>query len=706
MRWRRCISVLAAGVLLTQTAHGGTGTSRKQWRWYLGDPGRTHYSTLSQITPKNVGELKEAWVYHSGGSAQIQCNPLMVDGVLYGVSAERRIFALDAATGKELWTFTAPDEQASKSVLRGIQYWESGRDKRLMVAIGHHVYALNARTGALVEPFGEHGAIDLKSFYERDVRELSVSVTSPGVIYRNVMVMSVRVSEALPAAPGDIMAFDVRDGKKVWEFHTIPHPGEAGYETWPPDAWRRAGGANCWAGMALDEKRGIVYIPTGSASYDFYGANRKGANLYADCLLALDAATGKHVWHFQTVHHDLWDRDLPAPPTLVTVTREGKRRDAVAQTTKSGFVYVFDRATGESLFPIEERAVPASDIPGEEAWPTQPFPLKPAPFARQKFTEDLVTDRTPAAHAAVLDKLRQTRASGQFVPPSLDGTMIFPGFDGGAEWGGAAVNPKTGVLYVNATEMAWIVALFELTDKVGGGDAAIGKRVYEENCALCHGVDLKGDAQGLFPPMRDLQKKYSNAQMADIIRLGKDRMPGFEYLKGPEVDAVVKYICALESASERGAPDPVAAAQQPKERWFNHGGYNRFVDPDGFPAVKPPWGTLSAIDLNTGEYKWQKPLGESPESGLANTGTENYGGPVVTAGGLVFIAATKDSRFRAFDERSGAVVWEATLPAAGFATPCTYEVAGRQYVVIAAGGGKLGVATGDAYVAYALPEKR
>jgi quinoprotein glucose dehydrogenase len=686
-------------------------TAHLRWAWYLGDLERSHYSSLDQINRNNVARLEQAWIYRSGGEAQIQCNPIVVDGLLYGVSADRHIFALDAATGKEVWTFAAPDRLAASSVLRGVQYWESGGDRRVMAGMGHHVYALHARTGKLVKQFGDRGAIDLKDYYDRDVSALSIVVTTPGVIFKDIMIMSVRVHEAHPAAPGDIMAFDVRSGRKVWEFHTIPRPGEFGYETWPPDAWKTAGGANCWAGMSLDERRGIVYIPTGSAAYDFYGADRHGANLFANCVLALNARTGERVWHYQVVHHDLWDRDLPAPPNLVTVVHNGERRDAVAQITKSGYVFLLDRDTGAPLFPVQEVAAPASDLPGEATWPTQPLPARPPPFARQTFPEDQVTTRTPQAHDEVLLRLKRLRSGGPFVPPSLEGTLIFPGFDGGGEWGGAAVNPRTGILYVNASEIPCIVSMFDVTDSADHSDSH-GKRVYSQNCVYCHGVDLKGDPLRVFPPLSDLQKKFTLEEMTEKVRNGKERMPAFGYLSAADIKAVLEYICGLEDragAARDAAPSSQSTVSPATgRRWFNHSGYTRFVDIDGYPAIQPPWGTLTAIDLNKGEHVWQVPLGYNPElapAGLTNTGTENYGGPMVTAGGLIFIAASKDAHLRALDERTGKTLWEGKLPAAGYATPCTYQIKGRQYVVIAAAGGKLGTPAGDAYVAFALPEK-
>ncbi|GMV90861.1 MAG: hypothetical protein AMXMBFR82_06390 [Candidatus Hydrogenedentota bacterium] len=709
---RRCHDIVLITMLSTFAAHAGWWgkPEHKEWRWYLGDQQSTQYSKLDQINTGNVAELEQVWTYHSGGEAQIQTNPLVVDGLLYGVSADRRVFALEADTGREVWVYEPEHAEGSGAVVRGLLYWEDRGDQCIYATIEHHLYALNARTGKRIADFGNGGAVDIKLAYDRDVSKLHIGSTSPGVIHDDILVMSVRLSESHPAAPGDIIAFNVRTGEREWIFHTIPHPGEFGYDTWPEGAWETAGGANCWAGMSLDAKRGIVYIPTGSAAFDFYGADRKGMNLFANTLLALDVETGERIWHFQAFHHDLWDRDLPAPPNLVTVRHNGRKRDAVAQITKSAHVFLFDRETGEPLFPIEEVPVPASDVPGEEAWPTQPVPLKPPPFQAQVFTEDMVTTRTPEAHTYALDRLRRARTGEPFIPPSLQGSVVFPGFDGGGEWGGAAVDPESGILYVNASVMPWITTLYEVTDSVAAGPNGAAARVYAQNCIYCHGPDLKGDPLNEFPPLRDLKTKYTTDEMATIVRQGRERMPSFGHLTDDEVKAVTQFLFDLDARQlDAGQPivqsDPAAPEG---ERWFTHTGYHRFVDPDGYPAIQPPWGTLTAIDLNEGEILWQVPLGTFPElaeQGLANTGTENYGGPIVTAGGVVIIAATKDNCIRAFNKDTGEELWRAPLPRAGYATPCTYEIDGRQYIAIAAAGGKIGSEAGDAYVAFALPER-
>jgi quinoprotein glucose dehydrogenase len=696
------------------------------WAITGGDPGNSRSSPLAQIDRNNVARLEVAWTYHTGeatggrGGGQIQATPVVVRGLLYSTTGAGRAFALRAATGEEVWKFdpSAGVGRGGGGVNRGVVYWASGENRRILFTAGSRLYALDAATGVTIASFGTGGWIDLTKGLGRDSANQSVTATSPGVIFNDLIIQGTRVGEGDGSAPGHVRAYDVRTGALRWTFHTIPQPGEYGYDTWPADAWRTAGGANSWAGMAVDVRRGIVYVPTGSASPDFLGANRAGANLFANSLIALDAATGKRLWHFQTVHHDLGDRDLPAPPNLLTVRHNGRPVDAVAQITKTGFVFLFDRATGAALFPIDERPVPASDIPGELAWPTQPFPAKPEPFARQRLTAADLTTISPEANAAVLARFRTLRADGLFTPPSLAGTIVLPGFDGGGEWGGAAVDRETGVLYVNASDVPWIAALTPVTPtlappgagagargRAGTPPDALGASVYQTNCASCHGAERRGDGDRS-PPLIGIGARLSAAQLRDVIDRGKGFMPSFATLPLAERDAVTAYLLGQAAAAARSggpAPSPAPAAARSPYRFR---GYERWKDPDGYPAAKPPWGTLSAIDLNTGDYLWRIPLGEFPElraKGIPVTGTEQYGGPIVTAGGLVFIAATQDEKFRAIDKRTGAVRWETTLPAAGYATPSTYMVGGRQYVVIAAGGGKLGTKSNDTYVAFALP---
>ena len=687
------------------SASGGTSGNYRDWKVYGGGPDNIHYSSLRQINRDNVGKLAVAWTYDSGDAfpeSEMECNPIVVHGILYATTPKLRLIALYAATGKLRWRFDPnPGERvATKLRNRGVTYWEEGNDRRIFYAVRQYLYGINASTGEPVTGFGDSGRVDLRQGLGRDPGEQSISATSPGVVYKDLLIMGSIVSEDLPASPGDVRAYDVRTGKIRWTFHTLPHPGEYGYETWPKDAWTYSGGVNDWAGMSLDEKRGLVFLATGSASFDFYGANRIGDDLFANCVIALKADTGERVWHFQGVKHDVWDRDFPAAPSLVTVKRDGRTIDAVVQITKSGFVFVFDRETGRPLFPVEYRQVPASDVEGEAAAPTQPFPLKPPPFARQMLTPDIVTDRTAQAHQAVLVQLRKLRSGGQFTPPSLQGTVIFPGFDGGGEWGGPAFDPETGLLYVNSNEMAWILRLVERPKTKG---EATARQAYAANCANCHHLDMRGSPPD-FPSLLRVGDKYKEGEIAQIIREGRGRMPNFSPL-GQNVIGAVAHFLATGEDGEFATP---ASAQSSHPLKYTHDGYNKFLDPDGYPAVAPPWGTLNAIDLNAGETAWKIPFGEFPElaaKGVSTTGSENYGGPLVTAGGLLFIGATDhDRKFHAYDKATGELLWEAVLPAAGNATPASYEVDGRQFVVIGAGGGKSGAPSGGSYVAFALPQ--
>jgi quinoprotein glucose dehydrogenase len=691
--------LLLAGLLAAADPH-------REWTVYGGGADSIRYSALNQINRNNISRLAVAWTYDTGDAfhdSEMECNPIVVDGVLYATTPKLRLIALDAATGKLRWSFDPSHIQSEasfgKSRNRGVTYWAAGADQRIFLPASHWLYALNARTGALIPTFGENGRVDLRAGLGRPLEEMSISATTPGIVYKDLLIMGSIVSETLPASPGDIRAYDVRTGKIRWTFHTIPHPGEFGYDTWPKDAWQYIGAANNWAGMSLDIERGLVFVPTGSAAFDFYGGNRKGDDLFANTLLALNADTGERVWHFQAVRHDLWDRDFPAPPNLVTVQRDGAAVDAVAQITKSGHVFLFERQTGKALFPIEEHAVPASTVEGELTAERQQLPVKPPPFARQIFTEDMIANRTPEAHAAVLARLRKVHSDGQFVPPSLEGTVIFPGFDGGGEWGGAAFDPTSGLLYVNANEMPWILRLVEAPAK----RQASGRNLYNARCAACHRQDMHGTPPE-FPSLTDIAKRRTPEQITAIIRQGNGRMPAFPQLPADAVAAIVTYISTGEDMKVKD----VERSPWPIDQKYTHDGYNKFLDPDGYPAVEPPWGTLNAIDLNKGEIAWKIPFGEYPElaaKGLRDTGSENYGGPVVTAGGLVFIAATvHDRKLHAFDKSTGKLLWETLLPASGNATPATYEVNGRQYVVIAAGGGKSGSPSGGSYVAFALPK--
>ncbi|HEU5078219.1 MAG TPA: PQQ-binding-like beta-propeller repeat protein [Opitutaceae bacterium] len=681
---------------------------QSEWTEYLGGPDRNHYSTIDQIRPENVTKLQVAWTYHSGDFGQMQCNPIVVDGVLYGATASAEIFALDAATGLEKWRYSEGKGVPNRTI-RGVTYWESGDDKRIIFALDANLCEIDARTGKLVASFGDNGKTSLRAGLGETAKDRYVVSTTPGTLFGDIIVMPFRVEENEQAALGTIQAFNVRTGKLVWTFRTIPLPGEYGYETWSKDTYKNinVGAANNWSGMSIDRKRGILYVPTGSAAPDFWGGNRIGQNLFANCLLALDAATGKRLWHFQFVHHDLWDRDLPAPPNLITIKRDGRTIDAVAQVTKLGYVYVFDRVTGEPLFPIEEKPFPKTELSGDEAWPTQPIPTKPAPYARQNFTEKDINPYSEE-HDKLLKTFRESR-TGTFVPFSKQYTIIFPGFDGGAEWGGAAADPD-GILYVNETTMGWVARLTDTPTDEQLAELTPGHRVYVANCIGCHGPERKGNPTSGYPSLVDVGTRRSREEIAKIVSTGKGMMPAFTRLTPLEQQTVVEFLIGDEkkegSANAAGGEQvkPKSAVPPPPYRFD---GYVKFVDSKGFPGINPPWGTLNAIDLNTGEYLWKVTLGDFKEissaRGIPPTGAENYGGPVVTAGGVIFIAATKDGYFRAFDRKTGKLLWETKLPAPGFATPCTYETNGKQYVVVACGGTKLDTPKGDCFVAFALP---
>ncbi|HWJ24804.1 MAG TPA: pyrroloquinoline quinone-dependent dehydrogenase, partial [Gemmatimonadaceae bacterium] len=648
-----------------------SGRSSVDWPTYGGTTNNDHYSTLSQIAPDNVRRLKVAWTYdtHDGfDGSEMEDNPIVVDGVLYATSPKLRVFALDAATGRELWSFdpTVADPRKGRYRHRAVTV----TDDRVFVTHRQRLWALDRKTGKPIAGFGnDSGFVDLRAGLGRPVETLSVAASSPGVVFDGLFIIGSTVSESLPSAPGDIRAYDVKTGALKWIFHTIPRPGEYGYDTWPKDAWKVAGGANAWSGVTLDPTLGMVFAATGSAAFDFYGSNRHGDNLFANTLIALDARTGKRIWHFQGVKHDLWDRDFPAPPTLVTVTRGGRRIDALAQITKTGQLYVFERKTGRPVFPIVYRKVPASALDGERTATTQPVSTLPA-YTRQRLTEKDLTTRTPEAHAAALKTFRAYNGGapgGMYAPPSTKGTIVFPGYDGGAEWGGGAFDPATGLFYVNANEMAWLLKMVPRSDR----------SLYAANCASCHKEDRTGSPP-TFPSLVDIGTRRTRDEIAAVIRGGGSRMPAFgEKFDSGAINDLVEFLVTGHDVAEKAGHDPTFLK-------YRNDGYDIFLDPQGYPAISPPWGTLTAIDLNRGRIAWQIPFGEYPElvaKGMRNTGSDNYGGPVVTSNGLLFIAATSaDKKLHAYDKKTGKLLWEAELPFAGGATPSLYMVDGREYV--------------------------
>lgn len=698
------------------------------WPAYGGNSGGSRYSALSQINLQNVSKLKLAWTFDTGENKDtsqrgmdIQCQPIVVHGVMYGTTPQLKLFALEAGTGKQIWKFNPfadPDKRPRFHPVRGVVYWEEGNDKRILYSVGSTLYAISAATGELVKDFGKNGEVDLheglgdQKTLGYDANNFNIRSTTPGVIFKNYIIMGSSVSEGGDALPGHIRAFDVRTGKLAWVFRTIPLPGEYGYDTWSKDSYKKLGGANCWAGMVVDEKRGTVFLGTGSPSVDFYGGARKGANLFANCVIALNAETGKRIWHFQTVHHDLWDRDIPCPPNLITVKHNGKMVDAVAQATKDGLIFVLDRETGKPLFPVNEVAVPKLPaLPGEEPWTTQPVPSKPAPFANQNLTKDDITTRTPEAHAYVLDRFVNSRSGTKNIPPSLEGSLYY-GIGGGAEWGGNAADPN-GVMYVNANNMLWWLKMRDAKEQKSGTALTKGATLFNRNCAACHATDGKSNAVAstqAYPVLKDVGKRLSRQQIATILETGRGRMPSFQHISKEDRNAIIDFLLETEKPASNDIHH-VADIKADKEKEFPHAppyinnGNVQFRDQDNYPAIKPPWGTLNAVNLNTGEYLWKVTLGEYPEltkKGIPPTGTENHGGPVVTAGGLLFIAATYDEHLRAFDTKTGKEVWKYKLPAGGFATPITYMINGKQYVAIAAGGARYGLKAGGNYVAFAL----
>ncbi len=702
------------------------------WTDYAGTKSGLRYSSNTHINRENVQELELVWSFSSMdrdslNRSQNQCNPIVVNGVLYGTSPRSKLLALEADTGNPSWIFdpasqdpdAAQDPMSYYKVNRGVSFWSPGNSEeaRVFYNVGNRIYAINAKTGKNILDFGAGGYIDLSRDLDRDTGTFDpfVAGTSPPVIYMDLLITGSRVSESIDAAPGHIRAYDVRTGKRKWIFHTIPWPGEKGYDTWPdPEAYKKLGGANNWAGMSLDEDNGVLFVPTGSISGDFYGGLRAGENLFANSLLALDAASGKYLWHFQVVHHDLWDRDLPANPNLFTLERDGVAQEVVAQITKQGYVFVFDRNTGEPVFEVLEKAVPQGGLPGELPWPTQPVPSLPEPFTDQYFSEDEVGGLTSEDHQVLLDRYLAVAHREPFAPPAREGNWIFPGFDGGGEWGGAAVDVETQVMYVNSSRLPWLMEMVESPASLDpeGDTRTPGRRTYDTYCFACHGKDLKGNGEA-YPALDSISKKYDRQQIGTLLSNGLNKMPPFAQIQGEDKEALIDYLLQMEKEmsleKSKGIVKPAEDSPwTPYREPYVMNGYNRFLDAKGYPGIKPPWGTLTALNLKNGKIAWQVPLGNHDElniPGVERTGTENYGGPLVTKGGLVFIAATKDSKLHAFDKETGELLWEADLPAAGYATPATYVVDGRQYVVIACGGGKIGSPSGDQYVAFALPVK-
>ena len=667
------------------------------WAYYLGHPTSNQYSLLDQINIDNVDQLEVAWTYDTKDSANYQVNNLIIDGRLYTATPKSRVIALDGATGQHLWTFNPDDihNNLADGDQRGVMYWQDGDNGRILTMKGTYLFMLDAITGQLVPSFGQNGWIHLGEGLDV-AKTPKVYLNTPGQIYRDLLITGVNVAENVPGA---IRAFDLHTGKRQWIFHTLPRPGEFGSETWPDGYLEKTGGASDWSGLAIDTLRGIVYSSTETAGPDFYGGDRYGENLFANSLIALNANTGERLWHQQLVHHDLWDLDNPSPPTLLTVNYEGKKVDVVAQGTKMGLLFVFDRVTGEPLWPIEERPIERSRIAEVQTWPTQPFPTQPPPLIRQEYTEDDFSNISPRATQISEEVFKQSGNYGAYPPPSLDQTIMFPGYDGGMEWGGSAADPE-GILYVNVNEIPWFYQLVP-TVQEDGSPLAYGEKLYRVHCASCHGIDRKGNPSGGFPALNDAKERLNKALIMHFIANGGGRMPAFHQLSQERQEAITDYLLDIKSIDSKKIYD------EKEDVPYVFRGFQRWVDDEGYPAIKPPWGTLNAVDLNTGNIKWKVPLGEFEElsqRGLPITGTENYGGPVVTAGGVIFIGATSDSKFRVFDKANGKELWQYDLPFDGHSTPSTYLVNGKQYVVISAGGSKMKPVHGGMLVAFSLPD--
>jgi len=718
---------MAASLMLLFAGCNNSSEVYRNWGVYKGDAESSAYSPLDQVNTGNVSQLEVAWTFNPDDApegsrgANSESNPIVINNIMYTTSARGRLYAVDAATGEQRWSFDPFNGERGGGVKRGVTYWEDGADKRILFTGGDGLFALDALTGEPVSTFGENGRVNLNIGMRGDPDKISVIPTSPGIVFEDLLILGTEVSELYGAEPGHVRAYNVRTGELAWTFHTVPQPGEVGYETWPANAWKYVGGANNWGGLSLDKNRGMVFFATGSPTYDYYGADRKGENLFGNSVVAVNARTGEYIWHFQTVHHDLWDYDLPAPPNLVTVEHDGKKIDAVAQTTKVGFLYVLDRETGEPLFPVEERPVPQSDIPGEESWPTQPFPLKPAPYARHLLTEDDLANYSPESHDSLLQVFRSLRYEGLFTPPSVQGTMQFPGSRGGSSWGGGAYDATSGLFYVKSNDSPELMRMKLVERESAVSNQSVyrqGETLYNTYCVSCHGRDRNGDELGN-PSLVGLKSRMSETDVLNRIKHGGGKMPGFASVVNDRAkeQAILAYLFEKENSErpsrESRMMEEITSNQQAVndtvvldtfDRYLNLTAYGHFRDHKGRPGIKPPWGMLHAINLHTGEYAWSVPIGNNPElqTGPEETGEAGSAGPTVTAGGLVFIGSTMDRKFRAFDKATGEKLWEFDLPGVANANASTYQVNGKQYIAISVGGDEKNPA--GSVMAFALPD--
>ena len=669
-------------------------------RDHLGGIDSPQYSALKQINKSNVTKLHQAWFYPAGDNGfRYGFNPTVIDGRMYGVGLHNAVTALDATTGKLIWAHDLGDAKATVTH-RGVAYWDSKdhSDQRILFSAGDMLQALDARTGKPIQSFGDNGKVNLRLGLGRDPDTMRrVQSGDPGRVFENLLILGSAPGEEYESPPGDLRAYDTRTGKLMWTFHTVPYPGEMGYDTWPKDAYKWIGGVNAWGEISIDEKRGIAYFPLGSPTYDFYGADRKGSNLFSDCILALDARTGKYLWHFQTTHHDLWDYDLVTAPKLLTIKHDGKNVDVLVQPTKQGFLFVLDRVTGKPIWPIEERKVPKSDMPGEESWPTQPFPTMPPAYSRQKFTPDDVNPyiADPKERERFRQQVANSRNLGLFTPPAMVDTMQIPGNNGGANWGSVASDPTTGWVYVASKEWPSMLKMESAAGRGGGGGgggtpAQAGMGVYQANCQICHQANLGGQLPEV-PSLQGIVAKIGADRLRTAVKDGQGSMPGFN-LAALDMDHLITYLTAPTGVvavagggrgAGRGPAPPKLTPGNPERFWTGYGYMNAS---EGFPAIKPPFFVMTAYDLNKGTIEWQIPVGEIPSlvaKGIRNTGSiPTRGGPIVTAGGLVIIPSQSDKKLWIYDKDTGKVLNELPMPAAPEGVPSTFEVNGKQYIAV------------------------
>lgn len=706
--WRRSGKTCRSVALLVMAGIGACADpvppEHLAWRVTGGDPGTTRYSALEQITPENVGNLEVAWVHRSGSPGNVQSNPIVVENTLYFTTAKQELIALDAASGKERWRHRARFDRVERPefnhVNRGVAHWRDGPDSRVFHVSGNLLNAVDARTGEAIESFGNKGQVDLNEGHHRPPELMGQTSSASPVVFEDLVILGT----SSWAAHANVSAYDTRTGERRWIFNTVPHPGEYGFESFGDTTfWRNGAGVNVWGGLSLDPENEMVFFGTGQPKFDFYRPFNEGNHLFGNSVVALNVRTGKRVWHYQIIHRDLWDMDVPVAPILSSLTVDRRKVPVAIQTTKTGNTFIFHRLTGSLINSVEERPVPPSKLYGEQASPTQPFPLWPEPFSKQQVTSDDVTNRTPEARQYALERVRNADLA-RFAPPSERG-LIYYGLHGGGQWGGGAYDPTNEVLYVNANEIAWDIQMINVNDparRATGGRIHPGEQIYlQKGCVACHGAAREGMENA--PPLTDLRTRYEPLALGALITRGRGSMPAFPSLTGEELQALTAYLLDQQRAASVSEPADLKPSYAVK-------GYNRFLDPDGYPATAPPWGTLNALDLKTGKLRWRQPFGIYPElieQGLPPTGTENFGGPVVTKTGVLFIGATRDERFRAYHADTGRLLWEYQLPYGGYATPSTYEIDGRQYVVIpATGGGKLGTPAGDVMIAFTLREPR